>query len=61
MNSEKPNTVAKSEKDRIWIPRLIFNNSVSDAFVESDDLSSIRVERRSQPTINAISDLVSIL
>jgi hypothetical protein len=53
--------VAKSEKDRIWIPRLIFNNSVSDAFVESDDLSSIRVERRSQPTINAISDLVSIL
>jgi hypothetical protein len=42
---------------QIWIPNLIFNNSIADAYVEGDVLSSVRVLRKSHPIVNSISDL----
>ena len=42
---------------QIWIPNLIFNNSLNDAYVEGDVLSSVRVQRQSPPIVNSISEL----
>ena len=38
------NTVGQSERQQIWIPNLVFGNSVVDSYIQVDDLSSVFVK-----------------
>ncbi len=39
------NNVGDEEKDKIWIPRLIFDNSVEENLVENDHFSSLAIKQ----------------
>ncbi len=38
------NTIGQSERQRIWIPNLVFGNSVVDSYIQVDDLASLFVK-----------------
>ena len=42
--SAQSNTVGQSERQQIWIPNLVFGNSVVDSYIHIDDLSSVFVK-----------------
>ena len=44
------NNVGDEEKDKIWIPRLIFDNSVEENLVENDHFSSITIQQNNPGT-----------
>jgi hypothetical protein len=41
------NKVGAEEKDEIWIPSLIFDNSVEEHLIENDHFSSLTVQQSS--------------
>ena len=42
-DSVRGNTVGQDEGKQIWIPNLVFGNSVGDTYIQVDSLSSIFV------------------
>ena len=42
-DSAHGNTVGQEERQQIWIPNLVFGNSVVDSYIHVDDLSSVFV------------------
>jgi len=47
--STRGNTVSKMEREQIWIPSLVFGNSVKDAFIRVDELSALIVKQQHKP------------
>ncbi len=50
--------VGRTERDRIWIPRLIFSNSLPEVQLLNDDLSFLMVRQESQSTLNSENEIV---
>jgi hypothetical protein len=51
------NTVGDEEKEKIWIPRLIFDNSVEENLVENDHFSSLAL-KQSSPGIHRLNEFL---
>ncbi len=46
MNSSHGNTIGDDEKKKIWIPNLVFDNSIKDDFIKNDQLSFLKIKRQ---------------
>jgi hypothetical protein len=51
------NKVGPQEKEKIWIPNLVFDNNPDEAYIENDALSSINVIMEGNPELNYNSEL----
>ena len=51
-NSYSGNDLEENEENNLWIPNLILDNSVVDAYVKNDPLSSIEILKHSMLTYN---------
>jgi hypothetical protein len=51
------NNVGLEEKDQIWIPSIIFDNSVKENLVENDHFSSLTVQQ-SSPGIHLLNEVL---
>jgi hypothetical protein len=51
-NANQQNVIDEEERKKIWIPNLVFENSLRDAFIQIDDLSSLKVMREGQPRLS---------
>ncbi len=60
-NMKRGKNVGRSERDRIWIPKLIFSNSLPEVQLLNDDLSFLMVRQESQPTLNSENEIVENL
>jgi len=56
-NSKLENTVGQKERNKIWIPSLVFDNSQKDAYIKNDALSSLSVKLVGLPELKINSDL----
>jgi len=46
----RKNIIGKRERDKIWIPHLVFDNSVKDFQIKNDDFSSLMVDQNKNAT-----------
>ena len=56
-NSYSGNDLEENEENNLWIPNLIFENSVVDAYVKNDPLSSIEILKIGLPQRNSNHEL----
>ena len=57
-SSNHRNIVGHEQRKQIWIPNLVFANSVTNAFVQEDILSTVWIKNQNEsPTIALNSDL----
>ena len=52
------NNIEKNEEDIIWIPQLIFDNTVLDIYIDNDALSSVEILKNGPPTRNPQHELL---
>ncbi len=54
-SSTHGNTVGQNERQQVWIPKLVFGNSVVDSYIQVDDLSFlfVRMDNSGQKKTNA--------
>ena len=57
-NMIRGKNVGRTERDRIWIPRLIFSNSLPEVQLLNDDLSFLMVRQESQATLNSENEII---
>ena len=51
------NNLGQEMRDEIWIPRLVFCNSLSEIRISNDDFSSLEVLRLGRPHLNSPIEL----
>jgi hypothetical protein len=51
------NNIGKAEKAGLWIPQLIFSNSLPEVHIENDAYSYLMVKQESAPRLDKISNL----
>jgi hypothetical protein len=51
------NYVGKYDLYSLWLPRMIFGNSVNEASLLFDDLSSVISKRKGSPTLNSANEI----
>jgi hypothetical protein len=51
------NYFGNSELNDVWLPRMIFANSMDEDSLKFDDLSSVIVQRKGPRTLNSYSEL----
>ena len=54
---ENYNYIAKNDLETIWLPRIIFSNSVKQDFLKFDDISSVIVQRKGLPIPNIAEEI----
>ena len=54
---ENYNYIAKNDLETIWLPRIIFSNSVKQDFLKFDDISSVIVQRKGLPIPNTAEEI----
>jgi hypothetical protein len=52
------NDIEEYEEDMIWIPRLFFDNSVLDIYIDNDPFSSIDILKNGSPMRNPHHELL---
>jgi len=57
LSKENYNFFANSDLSNVWLPRLIFLNSMDENSLKFDDLSSVIVQRKGPRTLNSYSEL----
>ena len=57
-NMKRGKNVGRIERDHIWIPRLIFSNSLPEVQLLNDDLSFLMVRQESQATLNSENEII---
>ena len=46
------------DREKLWIPSLVFGNSVTDAVIKNDQLSALIVKQQHKPKTVLESDLI---
>jgi hypothetical protein len=57
LSRENYDHIGTSDQQKLWLPRLIFSNSYSEAFIKFDDLSSVIIKRKGKPALNSVSEI----
>ena len=50
-HSTRGNIIGQKERDEIWIPNLVFTNSIDDSFVTNDEMSSLEILLKGMPKV----------
>ncbi len=56
-NSKLDNTIGQKERNKIWIPSLVFDNSQKDSYIKNDALSTLSVKLVGLSELKINSDL----
>jgi hypothetical protein len=49
-DTSRKNIIGKQERDKIWIPNLVFDNSVKDIQIENDAFSTLVINQNGNAT-----------
>ena len=52
------NDIEEKEENNIWIPKLIFDNTVIDVCIANDDFSSLQIMKNGPPSRNPHHELL---
>ncbi len=56
-NTKRVNAVGPDERNKIWIPNLVFDNSPNDAYIKNDALSSLIIKKEGPTTLKLNQNL----
>jgi hypothetical protein len=56
-NEKRKNIVGSEEKDQIWIPNLVFDNSVKDSQVKNDDFAVLKIDQKANGFLKVNDEL----
>jgi hypothetical protein len=56
-STKRVNAVGPDERNKIWIPNLVFDNSPNDGYIKNDALSSLIVKKEGQTTLKLNQNL----
>ena len=56
-NEKRKNIVGSEEKDQIWIPNLVFDNSVKDTQVKNDEFAVLQINQKSNGFLQVNDEL----